>query len=85
LVTVGAGVKEPGGPSRGGILRSRTGSGIRWNFTPSADTAVHVVNGQVVNVIRHTAVLEGTPAGAAPLAGGQLQLQSMLLCAQACF
>ena len=39
-------------------------------------TAVHVVNGQVVNVIRNTAMIDGTPAVASPLAGGQLQLQS---------
>jgi hypothetical protein len=37
---------------------------------------VHVVNGQVVNVVRNIATIDGTPAVVSPLEGGQLQLQS---------
>ena len=79
LVTVGAGVPEQGGNRAAHRLGDFEKPSGEWNtleLYTVGRTAVHVVNGQVVNVIRNTAMLDGTPAVELALAGGQLQLQS---------
>jgi len=79
LTTVGAGVKEAGGnraAHRRGEFERPHGEWNTLELYTIGRTAVHVVNGQVVNVVRNTAVLDGTAGAVAPLEGGQLQLQS---------
>ena len=75
----GAGAKVPGGNRAAHHPGNFEHPAGEWNtlelFTLGR-IAVHVVNGQVVNVIRNIAILEGTPGVEAPLTGGQLQLQS---------
>lgn len=77
--SVGAGVMEPGGnraAHRRGNFERPNGEWNTLELYTLGRTAVHVVNGQIVNVVRHTALIAGSPAVESPLEGGQLQLQS---------
>ena len=77
--TVGAGITVPGWNRAAHIAGDFEKPNGEWNtlelYTIGC-TVVHVVNGHIVNVVRNTAVFEGTPPGPAPLKGGQLQSES---------
>lgn len=78
-MTLGAGIKTPGGGRAAHAAGDFEKPAGEWNtleLYTLGDTSVHVVNGHVANVLRNISFLEGKPALTNRLDGGQLQLQS---------
>ncbi len=75
----GMGVSEPNNnrvAHLGGEWESPHGEWNTLDLYTIGRTAVHIVNGHLVNVIRNTRVVEGPQHIETPLDGGQIQLQS---------